>query len=102
MRKFLAASLLALMASTGPAFAQAKDQAKDAGDHAAQAGKEAGSAAKDAGKATVSATKKAAKKTKKAVTGDAHATCVDGTVQAGKTEAAAASGCTDHGGVAKK
>jgi len=28
--------------------------------------------------------------------------CVDGTVQAGKTEAAAATGCTDHGGVAAK
>ena len=102
MRKFLAASLLALMASTGPAFAQAKEQAKDAGDHAAQAGKEAGSAAKDAAKATATATKKGAKTVKKTVTGDAHATCVDGTRQAAKTEAAAAAECTSHGGVAKK
>jgi len=39
---------------------------------------------------------------KKTVTGDAHATCVDGTRQAGTTEQAAAAACTNHGGVAKQ
>ena len=80
----------------------AADEAKKAGDAAKDAGKDTGEAAKDAGKATAKATEKGAKKVKKAVTGDAHATCVHGTVQAGKTEAAAASGCDTHGGVAKK
>lgn len=38
---------------------------------------------------------------KKAVTGDAHATCMDGTRQEGKTEEAAAAACAGHGGVKK-
>ena len=38
---------------------------------------------------------------KKAVTGDAHATCVDGSVQAGETEDAAAAQCAKHGGLKK-
>jgi hypothetical protein len=105
MKKLFAVS--ALVVSLGGGFVtaaqdSAKDDAKKAGQSAKDAGKNAGDAAKDAGKATGKATKKGAKKAKRVVTGDAHATCVDGTVQAGKTEAAAASGCQDHGGVAKK
>src|SRR3954453_8612012 len=105
MKRIFTSSVLAVMLAGGfsPIFAQsAGDEAKKAGQDAKDAGKDAGDAAKHAGKATAKATKKAAKKTKKAVTGNAHATCVDGTVQAGKTEAAAASGCSTHGGVAKK
>jgi hypothetical protein len=79
----------------------AGDEAKKAGDAAKEAGKDTGDAAKHAGKATAKATEKGAKTAKKAVTGDAHATCVDGTRQAGKTEAAAAAACSSHGGVAK-
>jgi len=108
MKKFMTAGLLVLALGAGMervSMAQqstASDEAKKAGDSAKDAGKDTADAAKHAGKATVKATEKGAKKAKKAVTGDAHATCVDGTVQAGKTEAAAASGCTTHGGVAKK
>jgi hypothetical protein len=80
----------------------AKDETKKAGEAAKDAGKDAGSAAKHAGKATAKGAKKGASKAKKAVTGDAHATCVDGTRQAGATEADAAAGCANHGGVAKK
>ena len=103
MRRTLAGCLIALLAATGPAVAAqsgAKDETKKAGSSAKEAGKEAGEAAKHAGKATAKATTKGAKAVKKAVTGDAHATCVDGTVQAGKTEAAAAAGCVSHGGAA--
>jgi hypothetical protein len=95
---------LALCAGTGSvAFAQdgAKEETKKAGAAAKEAGKDAGDAAKHVGKATAKATKKGANIVKKAVTGDAHATCIDGTVQAGKTEASAAAGCATHGGVAK-
>ena len=102
MRRMLAGCLLAVMALTGPSVAAqsgAKDETKKAGSAAKDAGKSAGDAAKHAGKATAKATTKGAKAVKKAVTGDAHATCVDGTVQAGKTEEAAASGCVSHGGV---
>ena len=104
MRRTLAGFLVALMAVSAPAIAQtgAKEETKKAGSSAKDAGKSAGDAAKHAGKATAKATKKGATTVKKAVTGDAHATCVDGTVQAGKTEAAAASGCVGHGGVAKR
>jgi len=108
MKKFMTAGLLVLSLGAGMeriAIAQqttATDEAKKAGDEAKDAGKDTADAAKHAGKATAKATKKGAKEVKKAVTGDAHATCVDGTVQAGKTEAAAASGCKTHGGVAKK
>jgi len=108
MKKFMTAGLLVLFLGAGMehvALAQqstSTDEAKKAGEAAKKSGKDAADAAKHAGKATAKATEKAAKKTKKAVTGDAHATCVDGTVQAGKTEAAAASGCSTHGGVAKK
>jgi hypothetical protein len=79
-----------------------KEEGKKAGEAIKEAGKDTGDAAKHAGKATAKATKKGAKTVKKAVTGDAHATCVDGTRQAGKTEAAAAAGCSGHGGVAKQ
>ena len=105
MRKTLAGCLIALMAVSVPTFAAqtgAKDETKKAGAAAKDAGKATGDAAKHAGKATAKATTKGAKAVKKAVTGDAHATCVDGSVQAGKTEDAAAAGCVGHGGVAKR
>jgi hypothetical protein len=109
MKKFMTAGLLVLSLGVGmerismaAPQSTASDEAKKAGDATKEAGKDSADAAKHAGKATVKATEKGAKKAKKAVTGDAHATCVDGTVQAGKTEEAAASGCKTHGGVAKK
>jgi len=108
MKKFMTAGLLVLSLGAGMqriAAAQqttATEETKKAGSAAKEAGKDSADAAKHAGKATAKGTTKAAKETKKAVTGDAHATCVDGTVQAGKTEEAAASGCSTHGGVAKK
>jgi hypothetical protein len=96
------ALMLSIGAAAGTASAQgAKEETKKAGEAAKDAGKATGDAAKHAGKATAKATKKGAKTVKKAVTGDAHATCVDGTVQAGTTEANAAAGCSSHGGVAK-
>ncbi len=97
---------MALLTVGGPMFAAqqttTKDETKQAGSSAKDAGKEAGDAAKHAGKATAKATKQGAHKVKKTVTGDAHATCVDGTRQAGTTEAAAAAACGSHGGVAKQ
>jgi hypothetical protein len=95
---------MGLCAGTGSAaWAQssAKEETKKAGSAAKDAAKDTGEAAKHAAKATAKATKKGASAVKKAVTGDAHATCVDGSVQAGSTEAHAAAGCADHGGVAK-
>ena len=103
MRRNLAACLIALMVAS-PAFAQSsgtKEETKQAGESANDAGKAAADAGKHAGKAATNASKKTAKTVKKAVTGDAHATCVDGTRQAGTTEQAAAAACTNHGGVAK-
>ena len=105
MRRTVAGFLIALMTASGPALAAqsgAKDETKKAGSAAKEAGKETGEAAKHAGKATAKATTKSAKTVKKAVTGDAHSTCVDGSVQAGKTDEAAAAGCVSHGGVASK
>jgi hypothetical protein len=98
---------LALGSTAGLGYAAAQqttagDDAKKAGESTKEAGKDIADAAKNAGKATGKATKTGAKKAKKAVTGDAHATCVDGSVQAGVDEAAAAAQCKDHGGVAKK
>jgi hypothetical protein len=93
------------MAVSGSAYAQSsgtKEETKDAGSSAKEAGKAAADAGKHAGKAAANASKKTAKTAKKAVTGDAHATCVDGTRQAGATEKDAAAACTNHGGVAKK
>lgn len=104
MTRTCAGILMALLVS-GPAFAQqtsTKEETKSAGESAKEAGREAGQAAKHAGKATVKATKQAGHKAKKVVTGNAHATCVDGTRQAGTDEAAAASACGTHGGVAKQ
>ena len=92
--------MLVLSAGTVAAQSGAKEETKQAGEAAKEAGKKTGDAAKHAGKATTKATKKGAKAVKKTVTGDAHATCVDGTRQAGKTEAAAAAACAGHGGVA--
>ena len=101
MRHFISGCLLMVLCAGVGAGAQsgAKDEAKKAGQATAEAGKATADAAKHAGKATVKATKKGVKVVKKAVTGDHHATCIDGTVQAGETEAAAASGCASHGGV---
>jgi len=94
--------LLMVGAGTGAtAQSGAKDEAKKAGSAIKEAGKDTGDAAKHAGKATVKATKKGAKAVKKAVTGDSHATCVDGTVHAGDTEAIAAAACAEHGGLKK-
>ena len=106
MKRLISHVLMVLVmagAATG-ASAQSgtKEEAKKAGEATKEAGKDAADAAKHAGKATAKATKKSAKAVKKTVTGNAHATCVDGTVQAGETEAAAASGCTGHGGVKKQ
>jgi hypothetical protein len=105
MKRTLAGCLMALMAVSGPVMAQStdttKEQTKEAGSSAKEAGKATADAAKHAGKAATSATKTTAKTAKKAVTGDAHATCVDGSRQAGTTEEAAAAGCKTHGGVAK-
>jgi hypothetical protein len=94
-----------MMAISGSAYAQSsgtKEETKEAGSSAKEAGKAAADAGKHAGKAAADASKKTGKTVKKAVTGDAHATCVDGTRQAGTTEEAAAAACTNHGGVAKK
>lgn len=105
MKNIIAAGLIALSLSAGePLLAQssAGDEAKKAGHATKEAAEDAGDAAKHAGKATAKATKKGAKKVKKAVTGDAHATCVDGSRQAGETESAAAAACASHGGVAKR
>src|SRR5215208_1384605 len=99
MKTVLIGCLMLTLTCGGSAFAaQVKDEGKKAGSAAKEAGKETGSAAKHAGKATVNATKKGAKTVKKAVTGDAHATCIDGTRQAGATEADAAAACASHGG----
>jgi hypothetical protein len=105
MKRTLAGCLVALMAVSGSAFAQSsgtKEETKAAGEAAKDAGKAAGEAGKHAGKATADASKKTAKTVKKTVTGDAHATCVDGTKQAGTTEKDAAAACKSHGGVAKQ
>lgn len=104
MKRMITACVLALTLGMGAhvgAQTTAGDEAKKAGQATKEAAKDTGDAAKHAGKATAKATKKGAKKVKKAITGDAHATCVDGSRQAGKTEAAAAAGCANHGGVAK-
>ncbi len=96
---------MTLMALGGPVLAAqsgAKEETKEAGAAAKEAGKQSAEAAKHAGKATAKAAKKGASAVKKAVTGDAHATCVDGTRTEGKTEAVAAAGCSTHGGVARK
>ena len=105
MRKMMAGCLLILM-SLGAgmdvaAQSGAKDDAKKAGEAAKEAGKDTADAAKHVGKATKKVAKKGARRVKKAVTGDAHATCVDGTRQAGATEDQAAAECSTHGGVAK-
>jgi hypothetical protein len=103
MRTVIAGCLMAMLwAGAGAGVAAqsgAKDETKKAGSAMKEAGKNTGEAAKHAGKATAKATKKGAKAVKKAVTGDAHATCADGTVQAGETEAVAAAACAGHGGV---
>lgn len=105
MKRTLAGCLVAMMAISGSAYAQSsgtKEETKEAGSSAKDAGKAAADAGKHAGKAAENATKKTGKTVKKTVTGDAHATCVDGTRQAATTEEAAAAACGTHGGVAKK
>ena len=105
MKRVITALTLALALSGGMTLSAqsttAGQEVKKAGEASKDAGKDIGKAAKHAGKATVKGTKKGAKKVKKAVTGDAHATCVDGTRQAGDTEEAAAAACAGHGGVRK-
>jgi hypothetical protein len=105
MKKVVAGCLVMMLCAGAGAGAAAqsgaKDEAKKAGSAVKEAGKDTGEAAKHAGKATAKATKKTAKTVKKAVTGDAHATCVDGTVQAAKTEETAAAACAEHGGARK-
>jgi hypothetical protein len=107
MRRLIAGYLMFAL-STGAfgmvASAQsgAKEETKKAGEAAKDAGKDSADAAKHVGKATAKTAKKGAAKVKKAVTGDAHATCVDGTRQEGTTEANAAAACASHGGVAKQ
>ena len=96
------AMVLALAGTSAMAQSGAKDEAKKAGEATKEAAKATGDAAKHAGKATAKATKKGAKAVEKAVTGPDHATCADGSVQAGETEAAAAAGCAGHGGVKVK
>jgi hypothetical protein len=105
MKKVVAGCLMMMLCAGAGAGAAtqsgAKDEAKKAGSAIKEAGKDTGEAAKHAGKATAKATRKTAKTVKKAVTGDAHATCVDGTVQAAKTEEIAAAACAEHGGARK-
>src|SRR3989441_6168833 len=105
MRRLITGYLMVMLcAGAGAAAAGqsgAKEETKKAGHAAKEAGKDTADAAKHAGKATAKATTKGAKAVKKAVTGDAHATCADGSVQAGETEAAAAAGCAGHGGAKK-
>jgi len=106
MRRAIAVWLMFMLCAGAGASAAAqsgaKEETKKAGSAIKEAGKDTGEAAKHAGKATVKATKKTANVVKKTVTGDAHATCVDGTVQAAKTEAIAAAACREHGGVRKQ
>lgn len=106
MKAFISALAITMALGTGAVdvFAMqttAKQETKKAGEKTKDAGEDIGSAAKHAGKATAKATKKGAKSVKKAVTGNAHATCMDGTRQSADTEAAAAALCTDRGGVKK-
>src|SRR5436190_21548957 len=105
MKKMLASGLLmaALAGGFGPVYAQSiGSMAKKAGDTTKEAGKATADAAKDVGKTGAKETKKRADKAKKTVTGNAHATCADATVQEAKTDAAAAAACSSHGGVAKR
>ena len=106
MRRLIAGYLMFALSigafGTVAAAQGAKEDTKKAGESAKEAGKDTADAAKHVGKATAKTAKKGATKVKKAVTGDAHATCVDGTRQAGTTEAAAAAACKSHGGVAKQ
>ena len=104
MKKLISTlGMVLALASAGTMAQQSgtKDEAKKAGDATKEAGKDTAEAAKHAGKATEKAAKKTGKTVKKAVTGDAHATCVDGSVQAGETEDAAAAQCAKHGGLKK-
>jgi hypothetical protein len=98
MNKLIAGCLMLMLSAgvSGPAAADAQMGAVK------KAGKTVTETTKDVGKATVNTTKKGAKAAKKTVTGNAHATYVDGTRQAGTTEAAAAAACAKHGGVSKR
>jgi Sec-independent protein translocase protein TatA len=100
MSNRIGAAAIVLMFGTG--MTAAAGQLGGVVDATKGAAKTAGDVGEKAVKTTEKGTKKAAKATKKTVTGDAHATCVDGTRQTGKTEAAAAGACANHGGVAKK
>ena len=107
MRNVIAAVVASLALSLGGAsmagqFGHVVDTTKKAGEVTKDAAKAAGEATKDAAKATGKATKKGATKAKETVTGEAHATCVDGTRHTAKTAKAAAAACTHRGGVARK
>ena len=93
--------MVVLSASVSGRAAAAQNPFEKAGQAVTEAGKATGEAAKEVGKATVTTTEKGAKAVKKGVTGKAHATCRDGTRQAGNTESAAAAACAKHGGVAR-
>ena len=99
-RHFLTGTMLvcALTFGSNCVFAQsASDDAKKAGKAAEKVGKDTAEATEHAGKATAKTAKKTGKVIKKAVTpGTGTALCKDGTVQKGKTKAAA---CDGHGGV---
>src|SRR6188768_3871256 len=103
MMRVITAFTLALALSGGASATlsaqstSSKEEIKKAGSATKEAGKDIGSAAKHTGKAAAKESKKGAKAVKKAVTGDAHATCMDGTRQAAETEAAAAAACDGHG-----
>ena len=107
MSRTFAASVIALTMGVGGISAAGQlggvvDATKQAGKATKEAAKTAGETTKDAANETAKATKKGATKTKNAVTGEAHATCVDGTRQTAKTQKTADAACTHHGGVAKR
>jgi hypothetical protein len=106
MSKTIAASVIALTMGIGGLSAAGQlGGVVDATKHVGQATKEAAQTAGDTTKKAVSTTAKETKKattaTKNTVTGQAHATCVDGTRHSGKTQKSANAACAKHGGVAK-
>jgi hypothetical protein len=106
MSKTIAASVIALTLGVGVMSASGQTgvvgATKQAGEVTKDTAKAAGDTTKRAVTAAGQATKKGAASAKNTVTGKAHATCVDGTRQAGKTVKAADAACAKHGGVAKK
>jgi hypothetical protein len=106
MSKTIAASVIALTMGIGGLSAAgqvggAVDATKQAGQATKSAAKTAGDTTKKAVSTTGKETKKGANAAKNSVTGQAHATCVDGTRHSAKTQKSANAACTKHGGVAK-